>query len=134
MLVASAHATSLPPAGSGCGESGPTQSEARPIASLASKTLTLRDTGRVRLLVRGNQTAAATVSITQDGGRRVGGTNADQYTCTTPDTGIVSLPLNVYGRALVRRHGRLPVRLTVHLVNGSGVRNTVRLSGVIHPE
>src|SRR3954453_22466841 len=93
MLVAPAHAASPPPANSGCGDSGPTKSEARPTASLASKTLRLRSTGRVRLLVRGNQTAAATMSITQAGGRRVGGTDSDQYTCTTPGKGIVSLPL-----------------------------------------
>lgn len=130
-LAAPAGATSLPPAGSGCGESGPTHSHTRPTASLTSKTLALRYTGRVRVRLRGNQTAAATVSMFQAGGRRVGGTPRGGYTCTRPGEGAVSLPLNGYGRALVRRHGQLGVRLTLRLVNGSGVRNTVRLSGVI---
>jgi hypothetical protein len=84
--------------------------------------------------VRGNQTAAATVSITQAGGRRVGGTATGTYTCTTPRNSVVSLPLNRYGQTLVRRHGRLKVQLTLHLVNGSGVRNTIVLRGVIRPE
>lgn len=129
-----AEAAQLPPANSGCGEYGPTRSDARPTASLSSRTLTLRYTGRVRMAVRGNQTAAATVSITQAGGRRVGGTQSATYTCTTPGRSVVALPLNSYGRALVRRHGQLRVRLILHLVNGSGVRSTVRLVGVIRRE
>lgn len=130
-LGAPAGAASVPPANSGCGQSGPTHSDARPTAALASKTLTLRDTSRVRVLVRGDQTAAVTVAITQAGGRRVGGTASGRYTCTTPGKSIVSLPLNRYGSALVRRHGELRVRLTLHLVNRSGTRNTIRLAGVI---
>lgn len=130
-LAAPAGVASVPPTNSGCGQSGPTHSDARPTAALASKMLTLRYTGQVRVRVRGDQTAAATVAITQAGGRRVGGTPSGRYTCTTPGESIVSLPLNSYGRALVRRHGQLRVQLTLHLVNGSGMRNTVRLAGVI---
>ncbi|WP_205696541.1 hypothetical protein [Conexibacter sp. SYSU D00693] len=133
-LAAPAAAGSLPPVHSGCGDAGPTQSDTRPTASLASKTLTLRYTGRARMRLIGNQTAAVTVAITQAGGRRVGGTSEGGYTCSRPEAGLVALPINEYGRRLVRRHGSLRVRLTLHLVNGSGVRNTVRLSGVIRPE
>jgi hypothetical protein len=132
-LAAPAGAATWPPSASGCGQNGPTMSDARPTAALASTTLRLRYTGAVRVLLRGNQTAAATVSITQAGGRSVGGTASGRYTCTTPGQGIVSLPLNHYGRTLVRRHGVLRVHLTLRLVNGSGVRNTVSLSGVIRP-
>ena len=131
VLAAPAGAATWPPADSGCGQSGPTKTQARPTAVLASKTLRLRTTGAVRVYLRGNQTAAASVSITQAGGRRVGGTAAGGYTCTTPKEGIVALPMNSYGRALVRRHGQLRVRLTLRLVNGSGVRDTVTLSGTI---
>ncbi len=47
---------------------------------------------------------------------------------------MVSLPLNAYGRKLVERHGRLAVKLTFSLVNGSGMRDYRILSGVIRHE
>jgi hypothetical protein len=95
---------------------------------LVSTMLTVGDTGRVRMLVYGgDQTAAATVSITQESGRTVGATPSGGYTCTTAGESTILLPLNHYGRALVRRHGNIGVRLTWQLVNGSGVRNTVGL-------
>lgn len=146
VLLAATGATALagpagaasPPPGfpGGCrdfGSAAPTAD--KPTVSLASSTLTLRnkDRVRVRIVVRGNQATQATVSIAQPGGRLVGGTDRGTYTCTFPDSSVVSLPLNSYGRALVRRHRKLSVRLTWQLVNGSGVRNTVRLSGVVRP-
>lgn len=109
-------------------------SSSRPTVRLTSTTLRLRDTGRVRIYVRGNQTAAMTVNIGQIGGKRVGGTSAGGYTCTTPSNGIVALPLNAYGRKLVQRHGRLAVKITFRLINGSSVTNKRVLSGVIKPE
>lgn len=126
-----AGAAPAPPINAGCGRSGMTHSAAEPTVSLASSALTLRYYGEVHGVVRGSQTAAVTVSMKQAGGRLVGGTTGHTYTCTVPNRSSVSLPLNIYGRTLVRRHGRLAVRLTLQLVNGSGVRNTVHLSGVI---
>jgi len=38
------------------------------------------------------------------------------------------------GRKVVRRHGRLAVKLTFRIINGSGVTNKRVLSGVIKPE
>jgi hypothetical protein len=75
-----------------------------------------------------------TVQIAQVGGRRVGGTSPVGYTCSAPGDSVLALPLNAYGRALVRRHGRVAVKLTCRLVNGSGVTNVRVLSGVIRPE
>jgi hypothetical protein len=129
-----ASAADWPPANSGCGDDGPTKSVAEPTVRLTSATLRLRDSGRVRLSVRGNQTAAMTVKIAQAGGKRVGGTTAGSYTCTTPENSVVAAPLNTYGRTLVQRHGRLAVKITFRLINGSGVRNTRVLSGVVKPE
>jgi hypothetical protein len=125
----------FPPVNAGCGAYGMAMSQNRPTVRVTS--LRLRDTGQVRIGVRGNQTAATKVRIAQDGGRRVGGTPADGYTCTRPDvntTSRISVPLNAYGRKLVRRHGRLPVKVTFRLINGSGVTNTRVVSGVITPE
>ena len=125
--------SAFPPAGSGCGDDGLTQSASRPTLTLTSATLPLRDTGRVRIYIRGTQTAAMTVKMAQVGGRRVGGTNPGGYTCTTSGTSVVAPALNAYGRKLVARHGRLAVKLTFRLVNGSGVRHTRVWSGVIRP-
>jgi hypothetical protein len=123
----------LPPANAGCGDDGLTKSDSQPSVRLTSTTLRLRDSGRVRISVRGTQTAAMTLTIAQAGGKRVGGTSAGGYTCTTPSNGIVALPLNAYGRKLVQRHGRLVVKITFRLINGSGVTNKRVLSGVIKP-
>ncbi len=123
----------MPPANFGCGDDGPTKSDSQPTVRLTSATLRLRDSGRVRISVRGNQTAAMTVKIAQLGGKRVGGTAADSYTCTTPRNSVVAPSLNAYGRKLVRRHGRLAVKITFRLINGSGVTSKRVLWGVIKP-
>lgn len=127
------------PANSGCGENGPTMSSRVPTVYLTSATVRLRDNGRARFFLRGTQAAATTVRITQVGGKRVGGTEPRTYTCTPdgsgPDgSGVVSLPINAYGRKLVKRNGRLKVKLVFHLVNGSGVRHTRVQTSVIRPE
>ncbi len=132
-FAAQASAAELPPANSGCGDDGPTMSDMKPTVRLTSATLRLRDSGRVRVYLRGSQTAAMTVKIAQVGGKRVGGTTGS-YTCTTPRNSVVAMPLNAYGRKLVRRHGRLAVKITFRLINGSGVTNKRVLSGVIKPE
>lgn len=132
LLGATAGTASVPPVQAGCGAGGLTRSAASPAVALASGALTLRSTGRAGAIVSGNQVAAATVSIKQAGGRRVGGTAPGTYTCTAPGESVVALPLNRYGRALIDRDRKLLVQLTWRLVNGSGVRSTVRLSGVIH--
>jgi hypothetical protein len=132
-FAAQASAAELPPANSGCGDDGPTMSDMKPTVRLTSATLRLRDSGRVRLYVHGSQTAAMTVKIAQVGGKRVGGTSAGGYTCTTPRNSVLALPLNAYGRKLVRRHGRLAVKIAFRLINGSSVTNTRVLSGVIKP-
>lgn len=133
-LTAHASTGDLPPAHSGCGDDGPTKSDSHPTVRLTSATLRLRDSGRVRISMRGNQTAAMTVKIAQVGGKRVGGTAAGSYTCTTPRNSVITPSLNAYGRKLVRRHGRLGVKITFRLINGSGVTNKRVLSGVIKPE
>lgn len=132
-LTAHASAVDLPPANSGCGDDGPTKSDSQPTVRLTSATLRLRDSGRVRISVRGSQTAAMTVKIAQVGGKRVGGTAARGYTCTTPRNTVIAPSLNAYGRKLVRRHGRLAVKITFRLINGSAVTNKRVLSGVIKP-
>jgi len=133
-LASPASAADWPPAASGCGEDGPTKSSEPPTLTRISSTLVLRYTGDARMYVRGTQTAAMTVSIAQAGGRRVGGTPRGGYTCSDPTYSRLALPLNSYGRKLVRRHGRLRVSVVFRIVNGSGVTNTVRSSGVIRPE
>lgn len=133
-LVTHASAADVPPANSGCGDDGPTKTDGQPTVRLTSATLRLRDSGRVRISVRGNQTAAMTVKIAQVGGKRVGGTAEGSYTCTTPRNSVVAPALNTYGRKLVQRHGRLAVKITFRLINGSGVTNKRVLSGVIKPE
>jgi hypothetical protein len=133
-LTAHASDVNLPPANAGCGDDGLTTSDSQPSVRLTSATLRLRETRRVRIFVRGTQTAAMTVTIAQVGGKRVGGTSAGGYTCTTPSNSIVALPLNAYGRKLVQRRGRLAVKITFRLINGSGVTNKRLLSGVIKPE
>ncbi|MDP1847603.1 MAG: hypothetical protein Q8K79_07420 [Solirubrobacteraceae bacterium] len=123
-----------PPAHAGCGEGGLTASQNRPTVRLASATLRLRDTGNVRIFVRANQSSATKVKIAQVGGKRVGGTVPGSYTCANPEKILVSAPLNNYGRKLVRRHGRLAVKITFRLINGSGITNKRVLSGVVKPE
>lgn len=133
-LTAHAAAAQSPPARSGCGDDGPTMSATPPTVRLASSTLRLRSTGHVRVHVRGTQTAAMTVKIAQAGGRRIGGTRPGTYTCATPHDGIVAVPLSGFGRRLVHRHGRLTVKVTFRLTNGSGVTSTRVQSAVIRPE
>lgn len=124
----------FPPANAGCGAWGMAMTQTPPTVTVTS--LRLRDTGRVRIGVRGNQTAATTVKIAQVGGKQVGGTLPGTYTCTRRDVNVIStmsVPLNAYGRKLVRRHGRLPVKLTFRLINGSGVKHKRVVSSVIKP-
>ncbi len=123
-----------PPAIAGCGENGSTSSDIRPTVRLTSATLRLTPRGGVRIRLRGNQTAAMFVKIAQIGGKRVGGTDRGVYSCTVPGSFISSQRLSDYGRKLVRRHGRLAVKLTFRIINGSGVTNKRVLSGVIKPE
>lgn len=121
-----------PPANAGCGENGTTKSDIAPTVRLTSATLRLTPRG-VRIRLRGSQTAAMFVKIAQVGGKRVGGTTAGSYTCTTPRNSVIAPSLSAYGRKLVRRHGRLAVKITFRLINGSGVTNKRVLSGVIMP-
>ena len=132
-VAAPTSASHLPTANAGCGDDGPTMSPNRPTVRLTSATVRLRVT-RARIFVRGNQTAGMIVKIAQVGGKTVGGTPHGTYTCATPEAGVVSTSLNGYGRKLVRRHGRLAVKLTFRLINGSGVRHNRVWSAVIKPE
>jgi hypothetical protein len=134
-VIAPPTPATAPPVASGCGDDGPTMSASRPTMTLP-RTLTLRSTGRVRIvLTSASQTAAATVKLAQAGGRRVGGTAPGTHTCTNGAraSSTVSVPLDAYGRRLVRRHGHLRVRVTLNLVNGSDVTNRVRGLAVIRP-
>jgi hypothetical protein len=130
-LAPVASAAHFPPANAGCGDNGLTQSQHRPTVTLTSATLRLRYTGHARIFLRGNQTAAMTVKIAQVGGKRVGGTPAGGYTCAIPEAGTVAVPISAYGRKLVRRHGRLAVKMTFRLINGSGVKHIRVWSAVI---
>ncbi len=132
-LAPVASATDFPPPNAGCGDDGLTQSQNRPTVRLTSATARLRDTGSARIFLRGNQTAAMTVKVAEVGGKRVGGTAPQSFTCATPNAGVVAVPINAYGRKLVRRHGRLAVKFTFRLVNRSGVTHTRVWSGVIKP-
>ena len=129
-----ANPTLWPPANAGCGENGSTASDIAPTVRLTSATLRLTPRGDVRIRVRGSQTAAMFVKIAQVGGKRVGGTERGSYNCVTPGTFTNSQRLSDYGRKLVRRHGRLAVKITFRIINGSGVTNKRVLSGVIKPE
>jgi hypothetical protein len=127
----------FPPAGAGCGENGLTRSQNRPTVTLTSTTFPVRGTktgvgGRVRIPIRANQTAASNVKIAQVGGKHVGGSVG--YICTEPTKRTASVDLNGYGARLVQRHGRLAVKVTFRLINGSGVTHTRVWSGVIRPE
>ena len=132
-LVPPASAAGPPASAQGCGEEGLTETRKRPTVTLTSATMRLRETGRARIFLRGTQTAAMTVKVSQVGGKRIGGTPSGGYTCATPDAGFVAVPITAYGRRLVRRHGRLAVKLTFRLINGSGVRHTRVWSAVITP-
>lgn len=133
-IAAPTSASHLPTtANTGCGDNGLTASPNRPTVKLTSATIRMRGT-RARIFLRGNQTAAMTVKISQVGGKKVGGTMHGGYTCATPEPGVVSTPLNAYGRKLVRRHGRLAVKLTFRMINASGVRHNRVWSAVIKPE
>ena len=123
-----------PPANSGCGDDGATRSDIRPTVGLTSATFRLTTRGRLRIRLRGNQTAAMFVKVAQVGGKRVGGTERGTYNCMAPGNFLNSPLLSDYGRKLVRRHGRLVVKLTFRIINGSGVTNKRVLSGVIRPE
>lgn len=123
-----------PPANAGCGENGTTKSDFAPTVGLTSATLRLTPRGGVRIRLRGNQTAAMFVKIAQVGGKRVGGTPRWTYNCAAPANFTNSQRLSDYGRKLVRRHGRLAVKLTFRIINGSGATNKRVLSGVIKPE
>jgi hypothetical protein len=135
-VLAAPASADLPPTNSGCGEAGSTKTDVRPNVTFG-QSMTLRYTRRARLvLTNANQTAAATVRVVQAGGRRVGGTPAGGYTCISDDQtrSAVAIPINEYGRRLVKRNGRLRVTVTFRIVNGSGVTNTVRGTAVIRPE
>lgn len=123
-----------PPANAGCGENGSTRSDDQPTVRLTSATLRLTPRGGVRIRLRGNQTAAMFVKIAQVGGTRVGGSERGSYNCAAPGSFTNSQGLSDYGRKLVGRHGRLAVKLTFRIINGSGVTNKRVLSGVIKPE
>jgi hypothetical protein len=121
-----------PPANAGCGD-GTAKSDIQPTVKLSSATLRTTPQRHVHILMRGTQTAGMFVKISQVGGKRVGGTEPGSYTCASPGTFTISIPLSDYGRKIVRRHGRLAVKLTFRLINGSGVTNKRVLSGVIKP-
>ena len=123
-----------PPANAGCGENGTTKSDIQPTVRLTSATLSLTPRGGVRIRLRGDQTAAMFMKLAQVGGKRVGGTERGSYNCTAPGNFTNSQRLSDYGRKVVRRHGRLAVKLTFRIINGSGVTNKRVLSGVIKPE
>ena len=94
-------------------------------------------TGDVRIrLSDANQTAGAIVRLIQRGGRSVGGTASGKYTCTDASVGAetAAVPLNDYGRRLMRRQGSLRVTLRFRLTNGSGVTNTIQRAAVIRRE
>ena len=123
-----------PPANAGCGENGPSMSTVPPTVRLTSAILRMTLSGRVRIRLRGNQIAAMFVKIAQVGGKRLGGTQRGTYNCTAPGSFDNSPLLSDYGRKLVRRHGRLAVKLTFRIINGSGVTDKRVLSGVIRPQ
>jgi hypothetical protein len=123
-----------PPANAGCGDNGPSMSATPPTVSLTSATVRMSPRGGVRIRLRGNQTAAMSVKIAQVGGKRLAGTERGTYNCTVPGNFTNSHPFSAYGRNLVRRHGRLAVKLTFRIINGSGVTNKRVLSGIIRPE
>jgi len=123
-----------PPANAGCGENATTKSDIQPTVRLTSATLRLTPRGGVRIRLRGDQTAAMFVKLAQVGGKRVGGTERGSYNCAAPGTFTNSQRLSDYGREIVRRHGRLVVKLTFRIINGSGITNKRVLSGVIKPE
>jgi hypothetical protein len=128
----------FPPTAAGCGEKGLTRSQKRPTVRLTSTAFPVRGantglSGRVRIPIRANQTAASYVKIAQVGGKRVGGT-VGGYICTEPTKRTASVSLDGYGARLVQRHGRLAVRVTFRLINGSGVTHVRSWLGVIRPE
>jgi len=103
-------------------------------APLTEALVFLTPRGGVRIRLRGDQTAAMFVKLAQVGGKRVGGTERGSYNCTAPGTFTNSQRLSDYGRKVVRRHGRLAVKLTFRIINGLGVTNKRVLSGVIKSE
>ncbi len=121
----------FPPSNAGCTDAGSTRSATAPTVRLASSRLVLRPTGRVRMVLRGSQTAAATVTLKQRGGKLVGGTARGGYTCVVAGESTIGIDLNAYGRRLVARNGRLPMTATFRLTNGSDVKRTQVLVGTV---
>ena len=113
--------------GAGCGEAGPTRSDAAPFARVRSEALAIDE--RVRLYsFAANQTAGATVRLDDtEGGTVVAETPAGQYSCVTPASSShrIGVPLTAAGARRLRSRGSVTARGTLMLVNGNGVTRSV---------
>jgi hypothetical protein len=113
--------------GAGCGESGPTRSDAAPFALVRTEALAVN--GHVRLdSFAANQTAGATIHLDDvDGGDTVAETPAGRYACVAPASSSrrISVPLTDAGAKLVRSRGSITARGTLTLANGNGVTRSV---------
>lgn len=111
---------------------GPTQSDAKPHASVAVPALVVGD--RVRLTVlRADQTAGAIVRLIETEGKQIASTPSGGYSCVTPsdESSRMSVPLTTFGHLLVRGQGAARAQGQLTLVNGSGARS--ELAFTQHP-
>lgn len=113
--------------GAGCGESGPTQSDAAPFALIRPHALAV--TGRIRLdSFAASQTAGATVRLDDiDGGTVLAETPAGQYTCVAPAASSqrIGVALTAAGKGRLRLRRSVTARGTLTLVNGNGITRQV---------
>ena len=113
--------------GAGCGESGPTRSDAAPFALIRPHALVVN--GRVRLdSFAASQTAGATVRLDDiDDGTMLAETPAGQYTCVAPASSSrrMGVALNGAGKRRLRMRRSVTARGTLTLVNGNGVTRRV---------
>jgi hypothetical protein len=107
--------------GAGCGESGPTRSDAAPFALIRPHALAVN--GRIRLdSFAASQTAGATVRLDDiDDGTMLAETPAGEYACVAPASSSqrMGVALNGAGNRSVTARG------TLTLVNGNGVTRRV---------
>jgi hypothetical protein len=119
--------------GAGCGESGPSRSDAAPFARVRPAALAIN--ARVRLeSFAADQTAGATVRLDAvGGGTTLAETPAGQYTCVAPASATrrITVPLTRAGIAKLRAQASVTVHGTLALVNGNGVTRSVSFTTTI---
>lgn len=129
LSTAEASAAQVPPPGpTGCGD-GLTKSDQDPRARLPATAVFRSGEVRVRMLVgHPTQTTRVTLRAFLPGGRRADAFPPGGYTCTSPGRqNTVAFPVKpgLVG-GLIRRHGKVRLRVSFQMVNANGRSTTLR--------